>query len=164
MAVKVAASVRARRHLLVMARTDAAASEGMDGAVARARLYVEAGADLIFPEALHTAEMFREFARRLRAETGRDIPLTRQHDGVRPHAVLHGVRVRGDGLPRSSSGPSASMRVASRAQERLYAAIRRDGGTQNQLDDMQTRVELYSTIHYHDYEALDASLVRTITP
>ena len=65
MAAKVAAAVRARRHLFVMARTDAAASEGMDGAVARAKLYVEAGADAIFPEALHSAEMFREFARRL---------------------------------------------------------------------------------------------------
>jgi len=65
MANKVAAARKARRHLYVMARTDAAASEGMDGAVARARLYVEAGADAIFPEALDDAEMFREFARRM---------------------------------------------------------------------------------------------------
>ncbi len=65
MAAKVAACAKARRHLMVLARTDAAASEGMDGAVARAKLYVEAGADAIFPEALHDAEMFREFARRM---------------------------------------------------------------------------------------------------
>src|SRR6187455_2399936 len=62
MAAKVAAAARARRHLYIIARTDAAASEGLDGAVARARLYAEAGADAIFPEALHTAEMFRAFA------------------------------------------------------------------------------------------------------
>ncbi|HET6520810.1 MAG TPA: isocitrate lyase/phosphoenolpyruvate mutase family protein, partial [Geminicoccaceae bacterium] len=70
MAAKVAAARKARRHLLIVARTDAAASEGIDGAVARARLYLAAGADAIFPEALTTAEMFQEFARRLP-----DVPL-----------------------------------------------------------------------------------------
>ncbi|MDR3504743.1 MAG: isocitrate lyase/phosphoenolpyruvate mutase family protein, partial [Acidocella sp.] len=65
MAAKVAAAAHARRHLYIIARTDAAASEGMDGAVARAKLYMEAGADAIFPEALNTEEAFREFARRM---------------------------------------------------------------------------------------------------
>ncbi|HJQ58517.1 MAG TPA: isocitrate lyase/phosphoenolpyruvate mutase family protein, partial [Vineibacter sp.] len=62
MAAKVASAVKARRHLYVIARTDAAAQEGLDGAVARARLYLAAGADAIFPEALTSAEMFRAFA------------------------------------------------------------------------------------------------------
>ena len=62
MAAKVAAAVRARRDLFIIARTDGAASEGLDGAVARAKRYVEAGADAIFPEALNNAEMFRAFA------------------------------------------------------------------------------------------------------
>ena len=163
MAVKVAASVRARRHLLVMARTDAAASEGMDGAIARARLYVEAGADMIFPEALHSADMFREFARRLRAETGCHVPLLANMTefGQTPFFTASEFEAMGYKIV---IWPVSSMRVASRAQETLYAAIRRDGGTQNQLDAMQTRKELYATIHYHDYEALDASLVATITP
>jgi methylisocitrate lyase len=65
MAAKVAAAAKARRHLYLIARTDAAASEGLDGAVARAELYVQAGADAIFPEALNTAEMFRAFAERM---------------------------------------------------------------------------------------------------
>ena len=65
MAAKVAAAARARRHLFVIARTDAAASEGMDGAVARAKLYVEAGADAIFPEALTTPAIFEEFEARI---------------------------------------------------------------------------------------------------
>ena len=65
MAAKVAAAAKARRHLYLIARTDAAASEGIDGAVARARLYLEAGADAIFPEAMISREMFEEFARRL---------------------------------------------------------------------------------------------------
>ena len=65
MAAKVAAAARARRHLVIVARTDAAASEGIEGAVARAKLYVEAGADAIFPEALTSVEMFKEVRARL---------------------------------------------------------------------------------------------------
>uniref|UniRef100_UPI00112C97DD isocitrate lyase/phosphoenolpyruvate mutase family protein n=1 Tax=Paracoccus sp. FO-3 TaxID=1335059 RepID=UPI00112C97DD len=65
MAAKVAAAARARRHLVVIARTDAAAAEGIEGAVARAKLYTEAGADAIFPEALTSVEMFREVRARL---------------------------------------------------------------------------------------------------
>src|SRR5271157_3670342 len=63
MAAKIAAAVKARRHLYIIARTDAVAGEGMDGAVARAQHYLDAGADAIFPEALCEREMFREFAR-----------------------------------------------------------------------------------------------------
>src|ERR1700751_6219562 len=65
MAAKVAAARKARRDLVIIARTDAAASEGIDGAVARAKLYMQAGADAIFPEALNSEEMFRAFANRM---------------------------------------------------------------------------------------------------
>src|SRR5665213_3350214 len=65
MAAKIAAAAKARRHLYIIARTDAAASEGMDGSVGRGKLFMEAGADAIFPEALNTAEMFRAFAQRM---------------------------------------------------------------------------------------------------
>ena len=60
--------------------------------------------------------------------------------------------------------PVSSLRVANKAQEKLYAALKRDGGTQNMLGEMQTRAELYDTIGYHEYEALDASIVETIVP
>ena len=60
--------------------------------------------------------------------------------------------------------PVSSLRVANKAQEELYAAIRRDGGTQAMVERMQTRAELYDTIGYHDYEALDASIVKTVVP
>ena len=60
--------------------------------------------------------------------------------------------------------PVSSLRVANKAQADLYAAIRRDGGTQNMVDYMQTRAELYDSIGLHDYEALDASIVKTIVP
>ena len=60
--------------------------------------------------------------------------------------------------------PVSAFRVANKAQERLYAAIRRDGGTQNMIGEMQTRAELYDTIGYHAYEALDSSIVETVVP
>jgi len=69
MAAKVAVAVKARRHLFIVACTDGVPSEGTDGAVARARRYVEAGADAIFPEALNNAEMFRAFAKAMRGVT-----------------------------------------------------------------------------------------------
>jgi methylisocitrate lyase len=60
--------------------------------------------------------------------------------------------------------PVSSLRVANKAQHDLYAAIRRDGGTQNMLDRMQTRAELYQTIGYHEFEALDSSIIETVVP
>jgi methylisocitrate lyase len=60
--------------------------------------------------------------------------------------------------------PVSSLRVANKAQAALYAAIQRDGGTHNMVDQMQTRRELYHTLGYHEFEALDASIVRTVVP
>ena len=60
--------------------------------------------------------------------------------------------------------PVSSLRVANKASEELYRALKRDGGTHTQIDRMQTRKELYATIGYHDYEALDQSIIATITP
>ena len=162
MAAKVAACAKARRHLMVLARTDAAASEGMDGAVARAKLFVEAGADAIFPEALNTAEMFREFARRMRDE-GAGVPLLANMTEFGRTPFFTAAEFEEMGY-KMVIWPVSALRVAASAQEGLYAAIRRDGGTQNQVDAMQTRKELYATIDYHGYEALDASLVATVTP
>ena len=158
MAAKVAAAAKARRHLYLVARTDAAASEGMDGAVARARLYVEAGADAIFPEALTTADMFREFARRMP-----DVPLLANMTefGRTPFFTADEFEDMGY---RMVIWPVSSMRVAAKAQQRLYAAIARDGGTHAAIEEMQTRAELYATIGLHDYEALDASIIQTVIP
>jgi methylisocitrate lyase len=158
MAAKVAAAVRARRHLYVIARTDAAASEGIDGAVGRARLYLEAGADAIFPEALTTAEMFREFARRV---PGVPLLANMTEFGRTPFFTADEFEAMGY---RMVIWPVSSLRVANKAQQKLYAAIARDGGTHAMLDEMQTRAELYATIGLADYEALDASIVATITP
>ena len=157
MAAKVAAARRARRHLVIIARTDAAASEGMDGAVARAKLYLEAGADAIFPEALINAEMFREFARRV------DAPLLANMTEFGRTPFFTAAEFQAMGY-KMVIWPVSAMRAANKAQEEVYAAIKRDGGTHRMIDRMQTRAELYATIGYHDYEALDASIVKTIVP
>ena len=157
MAAKIAAAVKARRHLHIIARTDAVASEGMDGAVARALRYLDAGADAIFPEALYDREMFREFARRVPAP----LLANMTEFGRTPFFTASEFEEMGY---KMVIWPVSALRMAAKAQEELFAAIRRDGGTQNMIPRMLTRNELYATIGYHDYEALDASIVTTIIP
>jgi methylisocitrate lyase len=157
MAAKIAAARRARRHLMIIARTDAAASEGIDGAVARAELYLQAGADAIFPEALTTEQMFRDFAKRVKA------PLLANMTEFGRTPFFTASQFEDMGY-RMVIWPVSALRVAAKAQEHLYAAIKRDGGTQHMIGQMQTRQELYRTIGYSDYEALDASIVRTVLP
>ena len=147
-----------RSFLRQRARTDAAASEGIDGAVARARLYVEAGADAIFPEAMTSREMFEEFARRV---PGVPLLANMTEFGKTPFFTASEFEAMGY---RMVIWPVSSLRVANKAQQDLFAAIKRDGGTHNMVDRMQTRAELYATIGLHNYEALDASIVRTIIP
>jgi methylisocitrate lyase len=158
MAAKVAAARKARKHLVVIARTDAVASEGMDAAVARARLYLEAGADAIFPEALHNREMFAEFARRM---PGVKLLANMTEFGRTPFLTAKEFEELGYAMV---IWPVSHMRVANKAMEELYATIRETGGTMAMLDRMQTRAQLYAAIGYHDYEALDASLVKTVIP
>jgi methylisocitrate lyase len=158
MAAKVAAAAKARRDLVIIARTDAAASEGIDGAVARARRYLEAGADAIFPEALSNAEMFRAFAK---AMPGVKLLANMTEFGRTPFFTASEFEAMGY---RMVIWPVSALRVANKAQAKLYAAIKRDGGTQNMVGEMQTRAELYATIGYHEYEALDASIVQTVIP
>jgi methylisocitrate lyase len=158
MASKVHAAAKARRDLVIIARTDAAASEGIDGAVARARLYLEAGADAIFPEALTTAGMFRAFAD---AMPGVKLLANMTEFGRTPFFTASEFEAMGY---RMVIWPASAFRMANKAQAKLYAAIKRDGGTQNMIGEMQTRAELYATIGYHEYEALDASIVQTVVP
>jgi methylisocitrate lyase len=157
MAAKVAAAVRARRDLYVIARTDAAASEGLDAAVDRALRYLDAGADAIFPEALATRDQFEAFARRVPApllanmtEFGRTPFFTAREFGEMGYRML--------------IWPVSALRVAAKAQETLYATLRDRGSAESLLASMQTRTELYATIDYAGYEALDSTLVRSVPP
>jgi methylisocitrate lyase len=158
MAAKIAAARKARRHLYIIARTDAAASEGMDGAVARAKLYLDSGADAIFPEALTTAEMFREFSGRM---PGVKLLANMTEFGRTPFFTAREFEEMGYAMV---IWPVSHLRVAAKAMEELYASIRENGGTHRMVDRMQTRAELYATIDYHAYESLDATLVKTVVP
>ena len=157
MAAKIHAAVRARRHLRIIARTDAAASEGVDAALMRARLYLAAGADVIFPEALTEEAAFRRFAHEVRApllanmtEFGRTPYFSaRQFEEFGYKMVIF---------------PASSLRVAAKAIEELYALLAREGSAVAMLDRMQTRAELYRTLEYAEYEALDGSIARSLLP
>ena len=157
MAAKVAAARAARRHILIIARTDAAASEGFQGAVGRAKMFLEAGADVIFPEALTDVEMFKAFAEAV------DAPLLANMTEFGRTPYLTAAEFAEMGY-KFVIWPVSTLRVANKAQQDLLAALKRDGGTHNMLDHMQTRKELYETIGLADYEALDASLVATVAP
>ena len=158
MAAKIAAANKARRHLYIVARTDAAESEGIAGMVARAKLYLQAGADAIFPEALTSAEMFAEVARQL---PGVPLLANMTEFGRTPFMMASEFEKMGY---RMVIWPVSSLRVANKAQAELYKALKRDGDTHNSLDRMQTRAELYDLIDLKAFEALDASIVATVIP
>jgi len=157
MCAKIAAARRARRHLYIIARTDAAASEGMEGAVARAKAYLAAGADAIFPEALTTEAMFRDFAAAI------DAPLLANMTEFGRTPFFTRAQFQDMGY-QMMIWPVTSLRVSAKAQEELYATLAREGSAQSLVPNMQTRAELYQTIGYHDFEALDQSIARSIAP
>lgn len=157
MAAKIAAAKRASRHLVVIARTDAAASEGMEGAIARGRLYAKAGADVVFPDALTSLDQFRAFANAMPVPTMANMTefgRTELETGAALEAA--GVRI--------VIWPVSSLRIAAKAMEDFYQGLSADDTTAPQIGRMQTRKRLYETIGYHDYEALDASIVRSVPP
>jgi methylisocitrate lyase len=157
MAAKIAAAVRARRHLRIIARTDAAGVEGLEAAIDRARLYRKAGADAIFPEALTTAEMFRTFAREI------DAPLLANMTefGRTPYFTADQFEDFGFNMV---IWPVSSLRIAAKAIGSFYESLMRDGTAEPLLDRMQTRAQLYETIGYNDYEALDQSIAHSVVP
>ena len=157
MAAKIAAAKKAARHLVIIARTDAAASEGLQGAIARSRLYAAAGADVCFADALTSLEQFRAYA----AALPKPVMANMTEFGrtqLEPAAALEqaGVRI--------VIWPASSLRIAAKAMEGFYAQLAKDGDTAPQVDRMLTRKRLYELIGYHDYEALDASIIKSVAP
>jgi methylisocitrate lyase len=157
MARKVAAAARAARHLRIIARTDAVASEGLEAAIARARLYRAAGAHAVFPEALRTVEELRAFTL---AVPG---PLLANMTEFGRSPLLGADQLAQLGY-KMVIWPVTALRVAARAMEECYAELARSGTQQALLGRMQTRRELYEVIRYHDYEALDATIARSALP
>ncbi|CAB1127874.1 2-methylisocitrate lyase [Candidatus Hydrogenisulfobacillus filiaventi] len=157
MAAKVRAIKATAPGLLVVARTDARAVEGLEGAVARARRYLAAGADAIFPEALTSAEEFQAFARAVPA------PLLANMTEFGKTPYFNAADFERWGY-RMVLYPVSSLRVAAKAVERLFRLLRETGSQAGMLEAMQTRAELYALLGYHDYEAWDRRLAEGVPP
>jgi len=155
MAQKVGAAAQARRDrdFLIVARTDARAVEGLDGAVKRARAYVNAGADAIFPEALESAEEFKAFAQALKKDR-LAVPLVANMTefGKTPYLTVKEFEALGYRLVLF---PVTALRVATQAIEAMLEELRSLGTQQRSLDKMQTRQRLYELLRYAEYEKWD---------
>src|SRR2546422_1976617 len=155
MARKIGAAAQARRDpdFLIVARTDARAVEGLDGAIKRARAYVEAGADAIFPEGLESAEEFKAFAQALKKD-GVTVPLVANMTefGKTPYLTVKEFEALGYHLVLF---PVTALRVAARAIEALLEELKNLGTQQRSLDKMQTRQQLYDLLRYAEYEKRD---------
>jgi len=148
--IKAAVDARTDESFVIMARTDALAVEGIDAAIERAVACVEAGADMVFPEAMTDLAMYSRFAKAV----GVPILANITEFGSTPLFTVDELKTADVGIVLY---PLSAFRAMNKAAENVYTAIRRDGSQQAVLDTMQTRAELYDRINYHDFEQhLDA--------
>jgi methylisocitrate lyase len=148
--IKAAVDARTDASFVIMARTDALASEGLEAAIARGEACVKAGADMIFPEAVTDLAQYRAFADRVKVPILANIT----EFGATPLFTLDELRNAGVGI---ALYPLSAFRAANAAALNVYQHIRADGTQKNVLDTMQTRAELYDFLDYHAYEdKLDA--------
>jgi len=147
---KIAAAVQARRDpdFVLIARTDARAVEGLDSAIGRARAYLAAGADAVFPEGLTSREEFATFAQAVAAP----LVANMTEFGRTPLIPVSDFAALGYRLVLF---PLTAFRAAMRAAEAVYAELAATGTQSGLLDRMQTRAELYDLLRYPDYAALD---------
>lgn len=148
--VKAAVDARTDLGFVLMARTDAAAVEGLDAAIERAVAYVEAGADMIFPEAMSSLGDYRKF----KAAVKVPILANLTEFGATPFYTTDELREAGVDIALYCCG---AYRAMNKAALNFYETVRRDGTQKNIIDTLQTRAELYDFLNYHSYEdKLDA--------
>ena len=148
--IKAAVDARTDEDFVIMARTDALAVDGFDAALERAIACVEAGADMIFPEAITELSMYQRFAAAVKVPVLANIT----EFGATPLFTIEELRAADVAL---ALYPLSAFRAANKAAENVYTAIRRDGTQQQVVESMQTRKELYDRIDYYAYEdKLDA--------
>jgi methylisocitrate lyase len=153
--VKAAVDGRTDADFVIMARTDAAAKEGIDAAIERAVAYVEAGADMIFPEAMKTLEDYRKF----RAAVNVPILANLTEFGSTPFFTLDELR---EGTVDIALYCCGAYRAMNKAALNFYETVRREGTQKSVVPSMQTREELYDYLGYHEYERkLDALFSRS---
>ncbi|MDB1123820.1 methylisocitrate lyase [Vibrio algarum] len=149
--VKAAVDARINDEFVIMARTDALAVEGIDSAIERAIACVEAGADMIFPEAMTELEQYKKFSAALESATGKHVPILANitEFGQTP---LYG----GEELAKASVDmvlyPLSAFRAMNKAAEMVYQHLLEVGNQEAMVEHMQTRKELYAHLNYHDYE------------
>ncbi|MCV6622763.1 MAG: methylisocitrate lyase [Cellvibrionaceae bacterium] len=148
--IKAAVDARTDKDFFIMARTDAFAQEGLEAALERAKAYVAAGADGIFAEAVKTEEHYRAFSEAL------DVPILANITEF-GQTELWSREELGEWGAGIVLYPLSAFRAMNKAAENVYRAILEDGHQRNVIDTMQTRMELYDYLGYHDYEQkLDA--------
>jgi methylisocitrate lyase len=148
--VKAAVDARTEPGFVIMARTDAAAKEGIDAAIERAVAYVEAGADMIFPEAMRTLDDYRQF----KAAVKVPILANLTEFGSTPFFTTDELRDAGVDIALYCCG---AYRAMNKAALNFYETVRREGTQKNIIDTLQTREQLYDFLGYHAYEdKLDA--------
>jgi methylisocitrate lyase len=143
--IKAAVDARTDADFVIMARTDALAVEGIDAAIARARACVDAGADMIFPEAITDLAMYRRFANAVQVP----ILANLTEFGKTPLFTVEEVAEAGVAI---ALYPLSAFRAMNAAALNVYRTLRREGTQQSVVDTMQTRDELYDYLGYHDYE------------
>ncbi|MDA0839554.1 MAG: methylisocitrate lyase [Planctomycetota bacterium] len=143
--IKAAVDARSDSSFVIMARTDALAREGLESAIERACAYVEAGADMIFPEAISDIEMYRRFAQ------ATDVPILANitEFGATPLFTVEELAAVDVSLVLY---PLSAFRAMSAAALKVYQSLRSEGTQARVVDQMQTREELYKFLNYHDYE------------
>jgi methylisocitrate lyase len=148
--IKAAVDARTDASFVVMARTDALAVEGEEKAIERAVACVEAGADMVFPEAMTTLELYRRFADAVKVPVLANLT----EFGMTPLFTISELASAGVSL---ALYPLSAFRAMNKAADNVYRAIRRDGTQKQVVDTMQTRAELYEVIGYQAFERkLDA--------
>ncbi len=143
--IKAAVDARIDEDFVVMARTDSHASEGQKSALQRAQAYVDAGADMIFAEAIHTLEEYEEFTKTIKVPVLANIT----EFGKTPMFTLEELASVGISMVLY---PLSGFRAMNKAALEVFEAIIKEGTQESKLDIMQTRMELYEMLGYHEYE------------
>ena len=143
--IRAAVDARGDDSFVIMARTDAIAGEGMDAAIDRARAYVAAGADAIFPEAIRDLDGYKKFTAAVNVPVLANIT----EFGLTP--LFTTDELKGAGVAMALY-PLSAFRAMNKAAENVYETIRKEGTQKNVIDSMQTREELYERINYYEYE------------
>ncbi len=148
--IRAAVDARTDPNFVIMARTDALAVEGLEAAIDRAQAYVEAGADMLFPEAITELAMYRQFADAVQVPILANIT----EFGATPLFTTDELRSANVAM---ALYPLSAFRAMNRAAEKVYNVLRQEGTQKSVIDIMQTRNELYESINYYQFEEkLDA--------